>query len=262
MISTALRLVRRPNDGGRRTTYRDRYRIAGLLSLLPMRLPKILKLFGSDKQRPGEHSYGATYDASFRPFRYKKIKILEIGLLTGASLLAWRCYFPFATTIGIDIEPKPEMAGSRTRIYTADQSSAVDLAMVAAKEGTFDIIIDDGSHQNEHQIFTFYQLFDSLRDGGVYVIEDVQTSFWPGEVATFQWDGRHISDPEFHRTCYGEFLELAKYLNQAEFLTQEDTDPRRMAFGRRITRIAFEHNLIFVWKGSNNQPSNYTRRIL
>jgi hypothetical protein len=260
VLSLVTRLVRRPAGGGQRTTYRDRYAIAGLLSLLPLGLPKILTLFGSDKQRPGEHSYGATYAASFGPFRYKKIKLLEIGLLSGASLLSWRCYFPFATAIGMDIEPKPEMAGSRTRIYTADQSSAADLAMIAAKEGPFDIIIDDGSHQNAHQIFTFHQLFDSLRDGGVYVIEDVQTSFWPGEVATFQWDGRHIGDPEFHRTCYGEFLELAKYLNQSEFLTLDGTDPVRMALGRRITRIAFEHNLIFVWKGANDQKSNYTRR--
>jgi hypothetical protein len=260
VLSLLRTLIRRRASGERRTTYRDRYAIAALLSLLPLPLPKVLALFGSDKQRAGEHSYGAAYEAIFRRFRYRTIKILEIGLLSGDSLLAWRCYFPFATTIGLDIDPKPELAGSRTRIYTADQSSAADLAMLAANEGPFDIIIDDGSHQNAHQIFTFHQLFDSLRDGGVYVIEDVQTSFWPGEVRGFQRDGRHISDPEFHSTCCGEFLELAKYLNHAEFLTLEGTDPRRLALGRRITRITFEHNLIFIWKAANDQTSNYIRR--
>ena len=260
MLSLLKSLTRRRAPGERRTTYRDRYAIAGLLSLLPLRLPRILALFGSDKQRPGEHSYGATYEAIFRPFRYRKIKILEIGLLGGDSLLSWRCYFPRATTIGMDIDPKPGLAGSRTRIYLADQSSATDLEAVAAKEGPFDIIIDDGSHQNAHQIFTFHQLFDSLRDGGIYVMEDVQTSFWPGEVNGLQWDGRHIMDPQFRDTCYGVFLELAKYLNHVEFLTPEGTDPRLLALGRRIVRITFEHNLIVIWKGANDEPSNYVRR--
>ncbi|MDE2200689.1 MAG: class I SAM-dependent methyltransferase, partial [Rhodospirillales bacterium] len=177
MLPLLSRLVRHPAKGERRTTYRDRYAIASVLSLLPLPLARILALFGSDKQRPGEHSYGAAYAAVFGPFRYRRTKLLEIGLLSGDSLLAWRCYFPRGTTIGADIEPKQHLAGARTRIYTTDQSSADDLATLAAKEGPFDIIIDDGSHQNAHQIFTFHALFDSLRDGGVYVIEDVQTSF-------------------------------------------------------------------------------------
>lgn len=257
-VLSLLRILTRTRaPGERRTTYGDRYVIAGFLSLIPLRLRTILALFGSDKQRPGQHSYGATYEAIFRRFRYRRIKILEIGLLGGDSLLSWRCYFPFATTIGIDIDPKPELAGKKTRVYAADQSSAGDLAALVVKEGPFDIIIDDGSHQNAHQIFTFLQLFESLSDGGVYVIEDTQTSFWPGEVNGLQWDGAHITDGKFVSTCYGFFLELVKYLNHAEFLTFDGTDPRLIALGRAITRIAFEHNLIVIWKGANDQPSNY-----
>lgn len=260
MLSLLKRLLRPSIPGQQRTTHQDRYLIAGLLSWLHLPLPKILHLFGSDKEAPGQHAYGATYAACFRHLRYRRARILEIGLLGGASLLAWRCYFPFATTIGMDIEPKQHMAGSRTRIYTGDQGSADDLAALSAKEGPFDIIIDDGSHQNVHQIFTFHQMFDSLKDGGIYIVEDVQTSFWSGTVSGMAWDGCDITDPLFGKTCYGMFLELAKYLNHAEFLTLEGTDPKLLALGRRITRIAFEHNLIFVWKGDNIQPSNWVKR--
>jgi hypothetical protein len=261
MLTLLAHLIKRPAGSDRRTTYRDRYLIASLLSVLPLRLPFILRLFGSDKQKPGEHAYGSTYAAVFGPFRYRAAKFLEIGLLAGDSLLAWRCYFPRATVIGADIEPKSHMSGSRTRIYTADQSAAADLDDIAAKEGPFDIIIDDGSHLNRHQIFTFYHMFNHLKDGGVYVIEDVQTSFWQGEVNTFQWDGAAIADPAFASTCYGEMLELAKYVNHAEFQSLVGVDQRRLAFGRQITRIAFEHNLIIVWKGDNTLASNYLRQV-
>ena len=82
--------------------------------------------------------------------RYKPVKLLEIGVLEGDLLLAWRGFFPFGTTVGIDIAPKAHLAGNRTRIYTADQGSAADLARVCQQEGPFDIIIDDGSHLGWH----------------------------------------------------------------------------------------------------------------
>jgi hypothetical protein len=43
----------------------------------------------------------------------------------------------------------------------------------------FDIIIDDGSHVSKHIIKTFNFLFDYLVDGGLYIAEDLQTSYFP-----------------------------------------------------------------------------------
>jgi hypothetical protein len=43
----------------------------------------------------------------------------------------------------------------------------------------FDIIIDDGSHVNEHVITTFEYLLPILNNEGLYVIEDTQTAYWP-----------------------------------------------------------------------------------
>jgi hypothetical protein len=159
--------------------------------------------------------------------------------------------------VAADIVPKHDLAGFRRRIVQLDQSSPEDLAKLSTQEAPFDIIIDDGSHFNSHQILTFQHLWGALKDGGVYVVEDIQTSFWPGVVAGVEWDGADIDDPAFGQTCYGYFLELAKYVNQAEFRSTFNVDPARQAFAKEITRITFEHNLIVLHKGNNDEKSAF-----
>jgi len=267
MIATIRRIVRRAivwNAASPRraqlTTYRDRHIIALILAWCPLPLPTLLRFFGSDKHRAGQHSYGYTYHELFRRFRFRNIKLLEIGVFKGDSLLAWRAFFPFGTVVACDIEPKQHLAFKRTRVHRIDQGSSTDLARLCQDEAPFDIIIDDGSHLSKHQISTFYLLFDHLKSDGVYVIEDVQTSFWPGIVAQVSWDGTTIDDPKFTNTCVGEFLELSKYLNHAEFVSLNGVDTARISVAKRIRRIAFEHNLIIVMKGANDEPSNFIRR--
>jgi hypothetical protein len=231
---------------------RDRYWAACLLSFIPCRLAWLFHIFGSDKQQAGEHAYGATYHEVLHRFRYRRIKLLEIGVLGGASLLAWRAFFPRGKIIGCDIEPKEQFAVGRILTRVADQSSRSDLQRLCAHDGPFDIIIDDGSHHNAHQIFTFYEMFDKLTDDGIYIIEDIQTSFWPGF-----FGGTNITDSAFQHTCVGEFLELSKYINHNEFFSQEGLDERRLTYAKTIKRIAFEHNVIIIQKGPNDEGSNY-----
>lgn len=132
MRAAGLRLVGRAK--GRLITYRDRHRIASLLSALPIPLPRVLSLFGSDKQRDGQHSYGAFYQEHLRGLRYRAIRMLEVGLLSGDSLLAWRAYFPRATIIGLDIDNKSELAvGSRTRCYQATRARRRTCSVCASR---------------------------------------------------------------------------------------------------------------------------------
>jgi hypothetical protein len=127
----AVSLLKR---NGRLTTYQCRHRIASALSFVPLSLPRIIQIFGSDKQKAGQHSYGETYQRLFRKLRYRRIKILEIGILSGESVLAWRAYFPRAVTIGMDIEDKAEFqTGMRTICCQGEQGSAADLARVCAE---------------------------------------------------------------------------------------------------------------------------------
>ena len=247
--------------------YLWRYKLASvtgrLIAIFPLPLWWLFNTFGSDKHQPGWHSYGFSYGALFRKWKYKRVKMLEIGIggyndsLGGRSLLAWQAYFPFGTIVAADIVPKQVLAGGRVQVHQVDQSSAEQLAGLKRATEPFDIIIDDGSHFNSHQILTFEVLFDALKDGGIYVIEDVQTSFWPGLIKGVAWDGSRIAAPEFAGTCYGYFLELAKYLNHAEFVDGDGESPVFRRFGSRIIRISFEHNLIIIHKGQNTERSAF-----
>ncbi len=237
--------------GGRLTTLRERYWIACLLSMLPLPLAWLFRIFGSDKSQTGQHAYGGVYAELFRPYRYARLKILEIGVLSGASMLGWRAYFPSGTIIGCDIEDKSAFAMGRIRLHIVDQSSSADLARLRAAEGAFEIIVDDGSHVNAHQIFTFFEMFGSLKSGGLYIIEDVQTSYWP-----VGFGGAEVQDPAFAATCMGTFLELARYINHAEFFRQDNMNAAYLRIAQDITEIQFRHNLIIIRKGDNRQPSN------
>lgn len=126
------------------------------------------------------HNYLAKYE-KYLPFeRSDNIKILEIGVLDGASLKVWEEYFYNSTIIGIDInsDAKKYQSG-RIIIEIGSQFDYNFLKYVSEKHGQFDMILDDGSHINEHVIFSFKNLFNSVKKGGVYVVEDACTSYWP-----------------------------------------------------------------------------------
>jgi hypothetical protein len=217
---------------------------APVLSVLPLSASTVLRLSGSDKDVG--HHYGDTYQRLFRPYKYRPIKLLEIGIggykehLGGESLVAWSCYFPFASIIGCDIEDRQTLQGGRIRIHQLDQSSEAQLITLAETEGPFDIIIDDGSHVNSHQILTAQVLLPHVKPGGLYVVEDVQTSYWP------EYGGKSVSDQD-QTTCVGYFAALASYLNHPEFRDAEQLDGGLLATAKKPIRwIHFEHNLIVV----------------
>ena len=234
--------------------FRLQHWLACALCLLPVPLTYWLNYFRTDKHQPGKHQFGTLYAWYFRPLRYRPIKMLEIGIggygeaIGGRSLLAWQAYFPFATIIACDIEPREFLASTRTRIYQLDQSSREALGRLRAQEAPFDVIVDDGSHQNADQLLTFQELFDSVRPGGLYIIEDLCTSYWDGYVMGRSWDGKHPFDPGFSTTCMGRFLEIAKLLNHAVIQDLSGIDPELLATAQKIRHITFEKNLIVVQK--------------
>lgn len=133
------------------------------------------------------HSYIPAYQELFEPIRESATSVLEIGIgypelmkdfsaswyKPGASLRLWRDYFPNALIYGCDIRADVMFREGRITTCICDQSSIDDLRYrFAGLE--FDIIIDDGSHQAEHQLISWSVLQHNLKPGGIYVIEDVQ----------------------------------------------------------------------------------------
>jgi SAM-dependent methyltransferase len=134
--------------------------------------------------------YFPIYEKHFAPIRNKPIKILEIGILNGGSLEMWRYYFPEATIVGIDINPlckEHEQEGINIRI--GDQTDEKFLQSLIDEFGTFDLIIDDGSHHVAHVNKTFQFLFPKLADEGIYFIEDTHAAYWDSH-------GGSIKEPE------------------------------------------------------------------
>jgi cephalosporin hydroxylase len=125
------------------------------------------------------HNYLVKYE-KYLPFNQNdKIKILEIGVLNGESLCVWKKYYPNAEIIGIDIDESCKRFESENiKIEIGSQYDEKFLKQIIKKYGEFDLILDDGSHMNNHVIFSFKELFSSVKSGGVYVVEDCCTSYW------------------------------------------------------------------------------------
>jgi methyltransferase family protein len=121
------------------------------------------------------------YDRHFSPFRDKNVKLLEIGVFQGGSLELWREYFgPRAAIFGIDKNPEcAHRVDAPNQVRIGSQADPAFLRSVAAELGGPDIVIDDGSHIGRHQRASFFTLFPLLSEGGLYVIEDIHTSYWP-----------------------------------------------------------------------------------
>jgi len=121
------------------------------------------------------HNYLDLYDKHFTPYIDSKINILEIGVLFGDSLKILHEYFENAFIYGLDIIDKSDLKKERINIIQGDQSDRVLLSKF--KNDFFSIIIDDGSHKMAHQQISFGALFKTLKSGGIYVIEDLHTSY-------------------------------------------------------------------------------------
>ncbi|MBA2369268.1 MAG: hypothetical protein H0V82_09635 [Candidatus Protochlamydia sp.] len=133
---------------------------------------------GTDKSS-AYHNYTKVYSQYFKNCRNQPIKFLEIGIYKGDSVKFWEGYFSIADLHFIDITNQYLLYQSnRSKYHFIDQSNIPKLQQFASKEGPFDIILDDGGHTMVQQISSFLALFSSVKKGGLYIIEDLHTSYW------------------------------------------------------------------------------------
>ncbi|HJP80298.1 MAG TPA: class I SAM-dependent methyltransferase [Pseudonocardiaceae bacterium] len=213
--------------------------------------------FGSDKW--GGHWYTPHYERYFAKFRDRKVTVLEIGIggyqgpdTGGESLRMWKHYFRRGNVYGIDIFAKPGIGESRMRALQGSQNDIEFLRATSATYGPFDIVIDDGSHISADVITSFTTLFPLLREGGLYVVEDVQTSYWPG------WGGSS-EDRAGASTSMGFLKSLTDAINHRELTTGESG---WHGLEEMVTAVHFHHNLVVVEKGRNAEqgsPSSVPR---
>lgn len=204
---------------------------------------------GTDKV--SGHNYARPYMFHLSKYENKPITLLEIGVggdadpnAGGESLRMWKDYFPKGRIFGVDIYDKSKHNEERIKIFKGSQADDVFLVDVCNQIGEIDVIIDDGSHINKHVISTFKTLFPLLKDGGIYVVEDTQTSYWKTYGGSTDLKAEH--------TSMNFFKSLADGLNNSEFTVLHE----KTYFDENIISIHFYHNLIFIYKGKNLETSN------
>ena len=140
-------------------------------------LAELCELHQTDKCA-SHHNYVDLYDTFFAPLRSRAERVLEIGVLAGESVRMWEAYFPRAAIFGIDIDDASQYQTERIRTFMADQANREQLTGFIDEHGSgFDIVIDDGGHSMEQQQVSFGFFFPHLRSRGIYIIEDIHTSF-------------------------------------------------------------------------------------
>ncbi len=124
--------------------------------------------------------YFEIYERHFSRYRGRPVTIVEIGVYKGGSLQMWKHYFgPQARIYGIDIDPAcQEFAEAQVEILRGSQEDRSFLRSVRERIPHIDILIDDGGHTMQQQIVTFEELFAHVARDGVYLCEDLHTSYW------------------------------------------------------------------------------------
>ena len=213
-------------------------------------LNKLALIWNTDKW--GAHWYTQHYNTHFKKIRHKKLNILEKGVggyndpsQGGNSLRTWKKYFPKSNIYAIDIYDKKQLEEKRIKIFMGSQVDNLFLDDVCKKIGKIDIIIDDGSHLNEHVIESFKTLFPKLSESGIYVVEDLETAYWPEYGGSSTNMSTSINSINF-------FKSLIDSLNYKEYLIPGYVPSY---FDLNIIAVHFYHNMVFIMKGENNESS-------
>jgi len=157
------------------------------------------------KYFPGKilHGYLPIYAQYFEKRRHLIKNICEIGVQKENCLNMWKEYFPNAKIYGVDINPEmKKFESDRIQILIGDQGNKKFLETIP---NNMDIIIDDGSHSEEHQILGFKTLVPKMSRNGIYAVEDIYSeeresvslsffktlvnsiNYWPKGVKSYEW---------------------------------------------------------------------------
>jgi len=203
-----------------------------------------------------DHGYHRFYNKDLLEYRnIKNSGILEIGVDGFNSIDMWNSFFPYAFVYGIDINI--EYQDERIKIYKTDQTNISNLEAIKNDiRHPIYFINDDGSHIPEHQLISFDFLFANvLQDGGIYIIEDVEVSYWKKGMLygyNAQYGIEHFS------SIVEKFKLLVDYVNSA-FLNENDKkklDEKTYFLSSKtknsILSINFSENCIIIKKKEEN----------
>ena len=198
-------------------------------------------------------TYLAEYESILSKERLSPLRILELGVSSGESLLIWNDYLPKAIIVGLDIAAEPAVLAAHERIQflRASQDDIAALDIAGRTWGPFDLIIDDASHIGYLTKRAFCHLFPRwLKPGGHYVIEDFGTAFMEEYP-----DGSTFRDPSNEDASEGNKIFASHQYGMAGVIKQLiDHMMRELMVGTRsfldIERMTILTNAAFVKKSA------------
>jgi hypothetical protein len=207
------------------------------------------KYFRENKQRLIHKwmHYFDIYDCHFNRYRNKDVVILEIGVSQGGSLQMWKNYFgKYAKVYGIDIEPRcKELEEENVEIFIGSQSDRKFLREIKTQIPPIDILIDDGGHTMRQQIVTFEELFPHVKEDGVYLCEDLHTSYW------LNYKGGHKRR--------GTFIEYSKnFIDYLNAYYSEQKSLKVNEFTKSVNSIHYYDSVIVIEKRKRGVPYSET----
>jgi hypothetical protein len=197
---------------------------------------------GTDKVK--HHGYHFFYPSFLDKIRDEKFNMLEIGYGSGESLKMWCDYFPNSNFYCVDIDIET-VYNDRCRVIKADQSNHEDLQKIVKQIGTSKVIIDDGSHNPKHQFDTFMYLFENLlEDGGIYIIEDIETNYWNPKASLY---GYQVGNFNLMKT-----ISSCPDMINHEFSKVENS--------LKISTITYGQNCIIITKRTKEEQLYFDRK--
>lgn len=188
--------------------------------------------------------YFPIYDRHLARFRDRPVTVLEIGVSEGGSMLMWRHYFgPRARIYGVDIDPRCKaIEQEQIQVFIGSQTDRTFLRELRRSLPPIDVLIDDGGHSMLQQRATFEELFDHVAPDGIYICEDVQTSY------LLRYGGGH----RYRRS----FMEFTKGLIDQlhAFHSDQPNSFGPSTFTRTVTSIHYYDSMIVIEKGKH-EPS-------
>ena len=198
---------------------------------------------GSDKGTTSiAHGYTKLYELLFFPYKHQEIRLLEMGLLRGGpevkggtadrstdsvpSVEMWLEYFDKAHIFGLDISDFSWFEHPRFTFIQCDMDARENIRKMAKDfDAPLDIMIDDASHASHHQQMALVELWPHLKEGGIYIIEDLH------------WQPDTYEKPDYPKTG-GMFMEY----NRTGVL--EHSDP---SMAKALKKIEKEMGLAYVF---------------
>jgi cephalosporin hydroxylase len=185
----------------------------------------------------------------------RPVELLEIGVQNGGSLQVWARVLPSGSRIvGLDIDPACARLAmpDHVEVLIGDASDPDVLVRLLA-DRTFDVIIDDGSHRSPHVIATFEAMFGRLRDGGLYIIEDLHCSYLDAYGGGFRSPGSSIESlKNLVESLNFDHIHQGVGIGAAE---QE----RMKRLNRAIGRISFYDSIAVVEKYLSPKETRFPR---